>query len=116
MKRRFFLLPVLLISFYGISIAAMNKSIPEAGSRHILIETPYENQDQSVLLWGYVFSMESTEVKKMKMEEDGRHLVFHFERIRKMRRGFSLCCLSIKVLLGMVHTALMLQLFLHLCH
>jgi hypothetical protein len=56
------------------------------------------------------------DIKKLKIEEDGRHLVFHFDRIRKMKKGCKFCCSLCKLFLCLIHLCLLLMIFTHLFH
>lgn len=114
MKRQFFLLLSLFIAMAAVSIANQKSTKHDL---HIVHDQSRraEQPVEMKLLFGLEM-LQHTDMKKLKMEEDGRHLVFHFERVRKMKKGCRFCCSLCKLFLGLIHISLLLMMFTHIFH
>ncbi len=114
MRRQFFFLLALFITTTAVSIASQN-----ALDINIQLERGISPNGETHADMNLLFGLDlfhTMDMKKLKMEEDGRHLAFHFDRIRKMKKGCRFCCTLCKLFLGLIHLGLLLMMFTHLFH
>jgi hypothetical protein len=114
MKRQFFFLLALFFTTTAVTIASQKATRMDIQMEHNASSRTEMPVDMSTLFNLDIFHQ--MDIRKPKMEEDGKHLAFHFERIRKMKKGCRFCCSLCKLFLGLIHLLLLLMMFTHLFH
>jgi hypothetical protein len=114
MKRISFLLLGLFFYIATVTMAGQKMTdivFPVTHERSAQADAP---GDMTLLIGFELFH--KLDLKKLRMEEDGRHLTFNFQRIRNMKWGCGLCSFACKLFLGLVHMGLIIMMFTHIFH